>query len=972
MRKISKSHAIITLTSLFIVLLLALMMPRIIGKENRLVLAQEHITALRSMSSGFRELVISLRHGVTYNYDTANNLEGSITKHQEHLTNIVKDLPELNEYLKPYLLSSELRNEQWEQFKYHNAIVRNSMRYFQTGLPQFLEYAHSSNLPDSVDQQLSSLNTSVLLFALGEREGNNYDLLSTLAKIGTHLIKANDRLRSEYTLLERHVHTILKHVPKVEAATKALVHSAEREGLNKLEQANNAIIADEQRQASIYRGGLLLSVTLLLLGLVVIAIRYLESQRKAAQRMVFLKSVTDTLSVGVIALDQNDKIIFSNPRMEEMLGSTPEGLLGIEFHKAGFHVDADGKAISVSDSDIFNTKQYGEDIYNIYHLQGVGGKRIPTEVNVSTLELGSTKGSVAVFQDITQRLEEEKDLRLAGAVFESSQQGIVVTNSAGNIIQVNPAFCNITGYTEQELIGKNPRILKSGLQDKKFYANMWRDLNRDGSWNGELYNRRKNGEHYVQWANIDAVRTEQGDLLYIGISSDITELVDARERLSKLAYYDTLTQLPNRLLFQDRITQTISQAKRDNSGFALILADLDDFKAVNDTMGHAIGDMLLVKVAERLRQTTRESDTVARLGGDEFAIILMHADEPQQVATIASHILDTLSQPYKVSGLEITSSVSLGVTFWPLDGDSIDELLKNADVAMYRAKEYGRNNYQFFTSDMAENVVNALRIENGLRNALDAGELSLYFQPQVDPKGNVVSAEALMRWNSQELGWVPPSQFIPVAERSGLIVALEAFALKEACRQCAEWRRTLSPDFRIAVNISAAQFRHEGLINSVTGALHEFDLPGSALELEITESVVMDDVVRGQAVISDLKKEVGCSLAIDDFGTGYSSLAYLNQFKVDVLKIDKTFVDGLGVEADDTSVAEAIVSLAKSLDMTVVAEGVEKAIQLESIRRITNHTGYLTQGYFFSPPIPANTFERKYPKFNLLKLVGDD
>lgn len=972
MKKITKSSALITLTSLSIVLLLALVMPSIIGKENRLVLAREHITALRSVSSGFRELVISLRHGVTYNYDTANSLEWSIADHQKQLTRIIEDLPELNKHLQPYLQSASQRNEQWEQFKFHNAIVRNSMRYFQTGLPQFLKYADASNLPDSVNQQLSSLNTSVLLFALGERKDNNHELLSTLARIGTHLIKANDRLRSEYTLLERHVHTIVKHVPKVEASTRALVHSAEREGLNLLEQANNALIAKEQRQASIYRGGLLLGIILLLVSLVVTALRYIESQRKAAQRMVFLKSVTDTLSVGVIALDKDDKIIFSNPRMEQMLGSTPEGLLGTEFHKAGFHIDADGREISVSESDIFDTKQYGEEIYNIYHLQGLDGKRIPTEVNVSPLELGSGRGSVAVFQDITQRLEEEKDLRLAGAVFESSQQGIVVTNSAGNIIQVNPAFCNITGYKEHELIGKNPRILKSGLQDKKFYAKMWRDLNRDGTWSGELYNRRKNGEHYVQWANIDSVRTEQGDLLYIGISSDITELVNARERLAKLAYYDTLTQLPNRVLFQDRISQTIAQAKRDNSGFALILADLDDFKAVNDTMGHAIGDKLLVKVAERLQQATRESDTVARLGGDEFAMILMHADEPQQVATIASHILDTLSQPYKVNGLEITSSVSLGVTFWPLDGDSIDELLKNADVAMYRAKEYGRNNYQFFTSDMAENVVNALRIENGLRNAIDAGELTLYYQPQIDPKGNVVSAEALMRWNSQELGWVPPSQFIPVAERSGLIVALEAFALREACQQCAIWRKTLSPDFRIAVNISAAQFRHEGLINSVIGALHEFNLPGSALELEITESVVMDDVVRGQAVISDLKKEIGCSLAIDDFGTGYSSLAYLNQFKVDILKIDKTFVDGLGVEADDTAVAEAIVSLAKSLNMTVVAEGVETAIQLEAIKNITNHTGYLTQGFFFSPPLPAETFEKKYPKFNLLKLVGDD
>ena len=972
MIKISKSHAIINAVSLTVVLLLALMIPSINGKESHLALTQQHIIALRSISSGFRELVISLRHGVTYNYDTANSLEQNITDHQEGLKRSAKNLPELNKHIKPYLESSSQRRENWEQFKFHNAVVRNSMRYFQTGLPQFLEYAHSSNLPVIVNEQLSSLNTAVLLFALGERRDKNHELLSTLARIGTHLIKANDKLRSEYTLLERHVHTIIKHVPKVESSMNSLVHSSEREYLNLLEQTNNAVIAEESRQASIYRSGLLISATLLLLGVVFMAARYLESQRKAAQRMVFLKSVTDTLSVGVIAVDNDDKIIFSNPRMEEILNSIQGELVGTKFHSAGFHVDADGEVIPATESDIFKIKQHGEAIHNIYYLQSNDGRIIPTEVNVSPLELSSGDGSVAVFQDVTQRLEEEKDLRLAGAIFENSQQGIIATDSTGTIIQVNPAYCRITGYKEKELIGENPRILNSGLQDKNFYFRMWRDLNKHGSWKGELYNRRKNGEHYVQWANIDAVRTDQGDLLYIGIASDITELVDARERLSKLAYYDTLTQLPNRVLFQDRISQTIAQAKRDDTGFALILADLDDFKAVNDTMGHAIGDKLLVKVAERLQQATRASDTVARLGGDEFAMILMHADEPQQVATLSSHILDSLSQPYKINGLEITSSVSLGVTFWPIDGDSIDELLKNADVAMYRAKEYGRNNYQFFTSDMAENVVNALRIENGLRYALDNDELSLFYQPQIDPSGKAISAEALMRWNSKDLGWVPPSQFIPVAERSGLIVQLEAFALREACRQCAEWRRTLSPDFRVAVNISAAQFRHEGLISNVTGALHEFNLPGSALELEITESVVMDDVIRGQAVIGDLKKVIGCSLAIDDFGTGYSSLAYLNQFKVDVLKIDKTFVDGLGIEDDDTSVAEAIVSLAKSLGMVVVAEGIETSIQLEAIRNITNFTGFLTQGFFFSPPITAAEFENKFPKFNKLKLVGDD
>lgn len=971
MKPVSVRHATITLASLFAVILLVLLLPSILDKGNRHVQVQEHITALRSVSSSFRELVIKLRHGVTYNYDEANFLEQRIGEHQKHLTQIIDGPPKLRELLDSYLQSDRLRENEWEWFKQHNAVVRNSMHYFQTGLPQLLEIAQASKLPDKVDVYLSNLNTSVLLFAMGEHQDKEQNIISMLTRIGSYLIGSNKRLRDEYALLEHHVHIIIQYVPLVTDSMTVLVQGDEREKLNQLERANNAMLVVEQRQATIYRGALLLSATLFLLGVVVMALRYLESQRKVAEQAVFFKSVTDTVGVGVIALDQDDSVIFANPRMEELLDSKPGALLGKGFYAEGFYVNAVGSPYSVAESDLFETNQLTNGNHTIRYLRSLGGRIIPTDVNVSPLKLGDGSGIVAVFQDITQRLEEEKELRLAGAVFASSQQGIIVTDSSGTIIQVNPAYCRMAGYKEEELVGQNPRILKSGLQDKEFYIQMWRALEKNGSWNGELYNRRKNGEHYVQWANIDVVRTEQGELLYVGIASDITELVYTRERLSKLAYYDTLTDLPNRVLFQDRISQTIAQARRDNTGFALILADLDDFKSVNDTMGHAVGDKLLMKVADRLRHTTREADTVARLGGDEFAIVLLNIDQPHEVAHIASNLLENLSQSYNINGLEIASSVSLGITFWPLDGDSIDELLKNADVAMYRAKEFGRNNYQFFTSDMAENVINALRIENGLRHALETGELTLYYQPQIDPHGNAVCAEALLRWHSDSLGWVRPSQFVPVAERSGLIVPLEYFALRSACKQCAKWRKTLSSDFRIAVNISAAQFRHEGLINNVLGVLHEFNLPGSALELEITESVIMEDVVRGQSVIHELKK-IGCSLAIDDFGTGYSSLSYLNRFKVDVLKIDKSFVDGLGVESDDTSVAEAIVSIARSLNMTVVAEGVESVTQLEAIKKITGNMGYLTQGYFFSAPVSAEDFESGFPQFHQLKLVGDD
>lgn len=561
-----------------------------------------------------------------------------------------------------------------------------------------------------------------------------------------------------------------------------------------------------------------------------------------------------------------------------------------------------------------------------------------------------------------------REHRLAGAVFASSQQGIIVTNDAGTIVQVNPAYCQITGFSEAELLGQNPRILRSGLQDRTFYQNMWRDLAETGRWQGELKNRRKNGDFYVQWINIDAVTTGEGERLYVGITTDISELIQTRERLANLAYFDTLTGLPNRALFQDRLRQAMVHARREQAALALIFCDLDNFKVVNDSLGHAAGDELLQVMAERLKACVRESDTVARLGGDEFAIVLSDAKGAQEMARMADQIIKSLSTPCRIQGAEITSSASLGITFYPNDAVTEEELLKNADVAMYRAKERGRNDFQFFTGEMAAAVEETLRIESGLRQALSAGELHLHYQPQVSFDGQVVAAEALMRWDSSALGRVPPAQFIPVAEKSGLIGALGEFALREACRQCAEWRQRIRPDFRVAVNLSAAQFRNEGLAHLVQAALDEFNLPGAALELEITETVVMEDVAWGQEVVRRLK-HLGCRLAIDDFGTGYSSLAYLRRFQVDVLKLDKSFVDGLGSHSadsgDDTAVARAVISLAHSLRLEVVAEGVETQAQQQCLCELAGEGGFIAQGYLYSPPLPADQFEAKLDQLAL-------
>ncbi len=844
MRRTRLIQAWLAALLLGVALAAGLFLPTVLGEVANHEGLRARLESMQTSESRLRELVIRLRHGVTSNYDEANLWVRRIRDDQEALTREVGDAPPLRPLLERYLRAVKDRDSQWNDFKLRNALVRNSLRYFQSDAVNFMRSLPNDVTGDTLHHDLVALNNALFLQALGE--GREVGEVATAALDGLRPLAAtlDQPLRIEFGRLSRHADIISKNTPLLEADVQGLIHGDARDALAILAETNHGILIAEQTRAGRYRVGLLAGVVILLLALALLLTRYLESLRQRA-----------------------------------------------------------------------------------------------------------------------------KDLALAGTVFDNSQQGIIVTDSQGQILRVNHAYCRISGYAESELIGRNPRMLKSGLQDSAFYREMWRCLAEDGRWQGEVKNRRKSGEYYVQWINIDAVRSrrpdqsdETGDLLYVGIASDISELVETRERLASLAYYDTLTGLPNRVLFHDRLRQSLAQTRRGKESMALIFADLDNFKTVNDTLGHAAGDELLMIMGERLKRCVRESDTVARLGGDEFAIILMDAKGPQEMARLAGNIVATLAKPSRVMGYDVTSGASLGITFYPEDGESPEELLKHADVAMYRAKERGRNTYQFFTNDMAASVAEALRIEGGLRQALAAGELSMHYQPQISLDSGVVAAEALMRWTSPDLGSVPPARFIPVAEKCGLITELGDFALREACRQCGLWRNSLDGRIRVAVNLSAAQFRDEHLVDKVAGALHEFGLPGSALELEITETVVMEDVARGQAVLKGLK-DLGCRLAIDDFGTGYSSLAYLKRFQVDVLKIDKSFVDGLGAEIDDTAVAQAVISLARSLRLEVVAEGVETELQLRCLTELAGDEGFIAQGYLFARPMAVQDFEAAFSGF---------
>ncbi|MDT3670002.1 MAG: EAL domain-containing protein [Aromatoleum sp.] len=548
-------------------------------------------------------------------------------------------------------------------------------------------------------------------------------------------------------------------------------------------------------------------------------------------------------------------------------------------------------------------------------------------------------------------------MRMAAGVFERSIQGIVIVDTQLNAVEVNRAFTEITGYTIAETIGRKPPLFASDWHDDAFYEAMWRTVRTQGSWQGEITDRRKNGEVYNQWLTVSADFNASGDIVhYIGMFYDVTEKRLAEERIARLAYYDALTGLANRRLFEDRVEHALQLARRQQTHVAVMFIDLDRFKPVNDSLGHKAGDVLLTQVAERLASIVRDCDTTARLGGDEFALLLPLDPRHGRSETgqVAQRILDALSAPFVVEGHEIITGASIGVSFHPRDGDDLETLLKHADVAMYQAKRAGRNRYRFFRPAMNAGALERLDTEEGLRRALARDEFELYFQPKVSThSGHLTGAEALVRWRHPERGLVPPGEFIPVAEESGLIVSIGAWVLEEACRTVKTWEDRLPRGFRVAVNLSARQLRGH-VDETVRRALATTGVDPSRVELELTESMLMEGTERAIGLMERLAA-LGVKLALDDFGTGYSSLAYLKRFPLKQLKIDRSFVRDLPADAGARAIVEATIALAHSLGLTVVAEGVETEAQREFLR----HAGCTEcQGFLFSPPVSAAQFER--------------
>ncbi|GAB3188846.1 bifunctional diguanylate cyclase/phosphodiesterase [Hydrogenophaga aquatica] len=561
------------------------------------------------------------------------------------------------------------------------------------------------------------------------------------------------------------------------------------------------------------------------------------------------------------------------------------------------------------------------------------------------------KRATLLERELMERRRIEGRLDLMATVFQHSREAIMITDAQNRIIATNNAFSLLTGYSGDEVLGRNPRMLSAGLTPTDLYRQLWHDLNEHGTWQGEIWDRRKDGRVYPKWLSINTVRDEQARIThYIGIFSDITERKQAEERIYRLAHHDSLTGLSNRMSLTLELSHAVLQASRHGHVLTVMLIDLDNFKEINDVHGHAIGDQLLQQVAQRLQQAVRHGDKVARLGGDEFVILLSQVSGRDAAGQVAEKIRLALDAPFTVDHLKLRTTASIGLSCFPDDGDTSELLLKRADTAMYHAKSQGRNQTCFYADGMEALLLERVHLIAELRKALDLGQFELHYQPQFSAlTGELLGVEALLRWCHPEQGWIPPGKFIPVAEQSGLILPLGEWVLDEACRQWRAWQDTLGgPDLRIAVNLSAQQLASSELTGTVAKLLEWHGVPADRLELEITESMLMEDTKTSTTRLRALR-DMGVRLSIDDFGTGYSSLSYLRELPLHGLKLDRSFVQGVETDQGSAAICQSIIVLAHNLGLEVVAEGVETPAQQAFLQK---HGCDLLQGYLLARPMP--------------------
>jgi|GEM_PF-627103 len=677
----------------------------------------------------------------------------------------------------------------------------------------------------------------------------------------------------------------------------------------------------------------------------------ITERRKMEIQLVELSRAVEQSPASVIITDTSGNITYVNPKFEQITGYSSSEILG-----QNPRILKSGHTSPEEYQQMWQTIQAGMEWNGIFHNKKKNGDLFWEQAILSAIRDSNQNiiAYLAIKEDITQRMAKDEQLRMSAMVFETSLQAIVVTDANNTIKLVNPSFEKITGYSASEVIGKTPAILKSGRHDGAFYKALWNTLYSMGRWQGEVWNRRKDGQVYPEWLSIALIKDDKGKVLeHVAVFSDISERKKAEDKIQWQANFDHLTQLPNRSLFIDRLSQFLATFKREQKSFALLFMDLDRFKVVNDTLGHAVGDELLKLVAKRLQENLAESDTIARFGGDEFTVLLPRIKNIHSAAHVAERLISLLTAPFIIESSEVFIGTSIGITIYPDDANDESSLIRNADMAMYHAKESGRNTYRFYTQSMNEKMLERMQLEKDLHRAIEENELFLEYQPVINPNNHqVVGAEALVRWMHPQKGRLAPLQFIPIAEETGLIRQLGEWVMQKAMNELAQWHRQGHSHLYMAINVSSAQ-RMLGLTaEKVQHFIQQAEVEPKYITLEITESLLIDHTEDSLEWLQSLKS-TGLKLSIDDFGTGFSSLSYLRHFPVDTLKVDKSFVDDILTFKQNAKLVESIVSLAHNFDLTVVAEGVEEKQQMEFLQNL--ECDYI-QGYYYSKPLSEKDF----------------
>ncbi|MDO8608052.1 MAG: EAL domain-containing protein [Phaeospirillum sp.] len=662
------------------------------------------------------------------------------------------------------------------------------------------------------------------------------------------------------------------------------------------------------------------------------------------------RALFDNAGTGVVLSTPSGEYVHCNPAFCAMVGYSDAELQALNYRDIT-HPDDIGRHTDLRDA-MMAGKIDNYDVTKRYIVRD--GRTVWARLTVTAVRdssNGETRYTVAVVENVTERKRLEDHMRLAATVFENTGEGLFITDDKHRIIHINPAFTDLTGFQLEDVLGKTPRMLSSGRHTPDFYDHMTDILNKTGKWQGEIWNRRKTGEMFAEWLNIAAVRNEQDQITnYVAVFSDITSRKQDEERLSYQANHDPLTRLPNRTLFQERLSRALTRANRAQSNVALLFIDLDHFKQVNDTLGHLAGDFLLQQVAERLTACVRQGDTVARLSGDEFTVILEDIVEAHDGAVVAHKILTAMSTPFDLQGREACISSSIGVALYPGDAGDPQSLVKLADAAMYRAKHQGRNACRFHSETINAQAFERLALEGALRHALDRQEFVLHYQPIFDGRtGAVVAVETLLRWLHPEIGLVMPNQFLPLAEETGLILPIGQMVLDAACLQAKEWLDQGFSQLRVGVNLSSRQFRAPDLMENVAAALERASLPPGILELDVPENCVTDKTQDASGMLARFKA-LGVNIAIDDFGSGYSSFAFLRRLPTNALKIDQGFVRNVVAEPEDAEIITAIIAVARGLHMAVIAPGIETEEQMAALAKFDCD---MVQGFLFAHPMPA-------------------